>query len=98
MDAPMPRALAVAACLLAVLALPAAASAAAPPGTSAARPGVQTLKYRFGPIPVTPGQNDNVFVPNDRMPQVNGWIVGFRPNLVRPDGTVPRVDQIHLHH
>jgi plastocyanin len=29
---------------------------------------------------------------------VPGWIVGFKPDLVYKDGTVPRVDVIHLHH
>src|SRR5947208_2032803 len=31
-------------------------------------------------------------------PAYDGYMIGFRPNLVRADGSVPPVDQIHLHH
>ncbi len=99
MPLPMLRSpLALVAALFALLALPATALAKAPAGTAAAQPGVQTLKLKFGPIAITPGQNDNVVVPNHEKPKVDGWIVGFRPNLTRKDGSVPRVDDIHLHH
>ena len=85
--------------LIAALIAPAAALAdGPPPGSTAKRAGVQTLKYRIGPIPITPGQNDNVVIPNDKKPTVDGWIVGFRPNLTRKGGAIPRVDDIHLHH
>ncbi len=60
--------------------------------------GVQHLHYEFGPITIKPGQNTIEFAPNTQRPQVDGWIVGFHPNLKRPDGSVPRVDVIHLHH
>jgi plastocyanin len=74
-------------CLL-VLALPATARAE-----------VQHLHYEFGPIHIRPGQNDIRFAPNALKPAVEGWIVGFRPNLVdATTGIVPRVDVIHLHH
>ncbi len=63
------------------------------------RPGVQTLHYEFGPIDIAPGQNTIEFEGNALKPDVPGWIVGFKPDLVyADDGTVPRVDVIHLHH
>ena len=58
----------------------------------------ETLTYRFGPIHVKPGQNTIEFAGNDLKPPVDGWITGFKPNLTYADGTVPRVDVIHLHH
>ena len=72
--------------LLAVLAAPAAAQ------------DVQTLKYEFGPITITPGQNTIELDQNPLKPPVDGWITRFKPDLVRADGSVPRVDVIHLHH
>ena len=62
------------------------------------RDGVETLHLSAGPFHIEPGQNniDNEFgIPQ---PEVDGWIVGFRPNLTYLDGTVPRVDIVHLHH
>ena len=58
----------------------------------------ETLKYRFGPIHIAPGRNDNLYVVNDKRPPVDGWITSFKPNLTYADGEVPRVDVIHLHH
>jgi plastocyanin len=58
----------------------------------------ETLTYRFGPIHVAPGQNTIEFAGNDLKPPVDGWITGFKPNLTYADGTVPRVDVVHLHH
>jgi len=65
---------------------------------AAAQDGVQTLHFEYGPVKIAPGQNTIELEPNDLKPAVNGWITGFRPNLVRRDGSVPRVDVIHLHH
>ncbi len=62
------------------------------------RPGVETLSLKAGPFHIEPGQNniDNLFgIPQ---PEVDGFIVGFRPDLTYLDGTVPRVDVVHLHH
>src|SRR3954468_21007527 len=90
--------------LLAVLAFPASASAATVTASSrqqvlpGPRPGVERLHYEFGPIRVTPGANTIEFQGNSLKPDVPGWIVGFKPHLVYADGTVPRVDVIHLHH
>jgi plastocyanin len=86
----MRRPLILIAALLALLPLPATASAQGE--------GVQRLHYEFGPIHISPGQNTIELASNDLKPPVDGWIVGFRPNLRRADGTVPRVDAIHLHH
>jgi plastocyanin len=63
-----------------------------------AQDGVQHLEFSYGPIAVAPGQNTIELERNDQRPAVDGWIVGFRPNLVRRDGSVPRVDVTHLHH
>jgi len=66
----------------------------------AADDGVQHLYYKIGPIQVTPGQNRIAYRPilANEKPDVNGWIVGFRPNLVRADGSVPRTDHVMFHH
>jgi plastocyanin len=92
------------------LVLPAAAQAAAKHRTSRSqhkapriytpRPqaGVQHLHYKFGPIHITPGQNTINIEPNKLRPSVPGYITKFVPNLKRTDGSVPRVDVIHLHH
>jgi hypothetical protein len=61
-------------------------------------PGAQRLHFEFGPVHIKPGQNDIQFEGNDLKPPEAGWIVGFKPDLVYKDGTVPRVDVIHLHH
>jgi plastocyanin len=63
-----------------------------------AQDGVQHLHFDYGPVKIAPGQNTIAFESNDQRPAVNGWIVGFKPDLVRMDGSVPRVDVIHLHH
>ena len=81
---------ALAAALLAgALALPAGAPAAS---------GVQHLHYRFGPITITPGTNVNTVGPITEKPNVDGYITKFTPNLHRLDGSIPRVDVLHLHH
>jgi hypothetical protein len=59
----------------------------------------QRLRFAFGPIFVKPGQNDVLVEPvKTEKPMVDGYITRFRPDLVRPDGTVPPTEQIHLHH
>jgi len=63
------------------------------------RNGVQHLHYEYGPLDIKPGQN---LIQNStfRIPQPDeaGWIVGFKPNLKLPNGKVPAVDVLHLHH
>ena len=57
------------------------------------------LKFAFGPIVIKPGQNDVLLQPvTIEKPTQDGSIVRFKPDLVRPDGTVPPIEQIHLHH
>src|SRR5215216_1573546 len=66
---------------------------------ASAQDGVQHLHFAYGPVEVAPGQNTIALDVNTQRPTVDGWIVGFRPNLVRvSDGSIPRVDVIHLHH
>src|SRR5687767_9707458 len=85
-----PRLIAALGVLLFTLALASPASA---------QDGVQHLEFAYGPIEIAPGQNTIEHGPNDQRPPVDGWIVGFRPDLVHAeDGSVPRVDVIHLHH
>src|SRR5829696_8232109 len=69
------------------------------PATASAAPRVQHLKYRYGPLTIKPGQN-TISLDGDRVPRPKrpGWIVGFRPNLERAGGRIPRVDVLHLHH
>jgi hypothetical protein len=59
----------------------------------------QRMRFSYGPIAVKPGQNDVLIEPvTIEKPLVDGYITRFRPNLVRADGTVPPVEQVHLHH
>jgi plastocyanin len=62
-------------------------------------PGARVLNYRFGPMKIQPGQNlIDIDVQKER-PNVDGWIVGFRPGLVdAKTGKSPNVDEVHLHH
>ena len=104
----MPRLIAS---LLALAALLAVAPAASAQGRAVAigatartevmpppRPGVQRLHYEFGPVHIAPGQNTIEFEGNALKPDVPGHIVRFKPDLEYADGTIPRVDVIHLHH
>jgi hypothetical protein len=57
------------------------------------------LRFSYGPIHVKPGQNDVLVEPvKIEKPLRDGYITRFEPNLVRPDGTVPPTEQVHLHH
>jgi hypothetical protein len=60
--------------------------------------GVQHLTYCYGPIAVKPGQNIIRLNPTNLFPQVPGYITRFDPELIYENGTVPRVDILHLHH
>src|SRR3954463_3188527 len=58
----------------------------------------QRLRFSYGPILVKPGQNDVLVGPvTIEKPAQNGYIPRFRPDLVRGDGTVPPIEQVHLH-
>ena len=59
----------------------------------------ERLRFAYGPIVVKPGQNDVLVGPvTIEKPSRDGYIARFVPNLVRADGKVPPVEQIHLHH
>ena len=75
------------------------AAATIPVRDPAPPPGAQVLKYRFGPMKIQPGQNlIDIDVQRER-PNVDGWIVGFRPGLVdSKTRKSPPVTEVHLHH
>jgi hypothetical protein len=77
----------------------AAAATNIPVRDPAPPPGAQVLKYRFGPMKIQPGQNIiDIDVQKER-PNVDGWIVGFRPGLIdAKTGKNPPVSEVHLHH
>jgi plastocyanin len=60
--------------------------------------GVQHLTYCYGPVYVKPGQNIIRLNSTNLFPSQPGYITRFDPELVFPNGTVPRVDLLHLHH
>jgi plastocyanin len=60
--------------------------------------GVQHLTYCYGPVAVNPGQNIIRLNSTSLLPSEPGYITRFDPELVYEDGTVPRVDILHLHH
>jgi plastocyanin len=60
--------------------------------------GKQTLKYRFGPVKIIPGANSIEFEATNLKPDVPGYVTRFTPNLERADGSIPPVDELHLHH
>jgi len=67
--------------------------------TESSTDGVERLHFEYGPISIKPGQNTIEFsegqVPK---PDVDGWIVGIRPNITKANGKIPPVDVLHLHH
>jgi plastocyanin len=62
-------------------------------------PGAQVLNYKFGPLKIQPGQNLIDIDLQKERPNVDGWIVGFRPGLIdAKTGKKPPVTEVHLHH
>jgi plastocyanin len=60
---------------------------------------VQHLHFKYGPIHIVPGQNLILVGPvTIEKPAYDGYVTRIKPNLVRADGSVPPVDQVHLHH
>ena len=53
---------------------------------------------RYGPIDIAPGQNNIEIERNDIKPPVAAGSSASGPTSLRRDGSVPRVDVIHLHH
>jgi len=88
--------------MLAVAAFATPPALAAPQGKAIAvqslAGGAKRLTYRVGPFDVHPGQNSIGYRPITERPQVDGYITRIRPDLTYLNGTVPRVDVIHLHH
>lgn len=60
--------------------------------------GLETISYRYGPLKIEPGQNLIKINSTKLFPNRPGFITRFQPNLIYSDGTVPRVDVLHLHH
>jgi hypothetical protein len=59
----------------------------------------ERLRFAYGPILVKPGQNDVLVGPvTIDKPAQPGYITRIKPNLVRADGSVPPIEQEHLHH
>lgn len=84
-------------------ALPAGAAAAAPRSELVAReavaPGVERLRYRYGPLVAAPGQNLIMAGPVTlERPVGEGFVTRIKPDLVRGDGSPPPVENVHMHH
>src|SRR5919201_3592924 len=110
-EALVPGRLAVA--LFVALAAMLASSASAHAGTGSDCPPIQNkpgaipqvgydsvahITYCEGPITVSPGQNVIRLNATSLIPSQPGYITRFDPELVYTNGTVPRVDVLHLHH
>ena len=79
--------------------VPTSSSTAASTSTRSTPAGVQHLHFEYGPITITPGQNNIAISGLDiPKPTEDGYIVGIAPNIRRLDGSVPPVDVVHLHH
>ncbi len=59
--------------------------------------GIRHLTYCQA-VTVKPGQNIIRLNPTNLFPRQPGYITRFDPELVYANGTVPRVDVLHLHH
>jgi hypothetical protein len=85
-----------------------AAKAIIPPETVILPNGVERTTYYIGektggvdgPLQVTSGQNridyDPIF--GLQRPSQNGWITRIKPNMVRPDGSIPKSSEVMFHH
>jgi len=63
--------------------------------------GGERVRYRCGPIDVTPGQNRiewPTMLPGLHRPDRSGWITRLVPDLVRADGSALRSDHVMFHH
>jgi hypothetical protein len=66
--------------------------------------GVERIKYRIGPLDVTPGQNRirSRVVSGPQRPEVDGWIVRMKPDLVwsggSREGHPPSTEKVMFHH
>ena len=100
--------MALAALFLMLLAVAPAAKAIIPPETTILPNGVERTTYYVGektnrvdgPLQVTSGQNRIDFDPifGLQRPDRNGWITRIEPNMVRPDGSIPKSSEVMFHH
>jgi plastocyanin len=78
---------------------PAAGDPPQPFSVSTEPNGLQHLRFSFGPLTAAPGQNLILAGPQSvATPPEDGYIVSFKPGLVRADGTPPPLEQVHMHH
>ena len=60
--------------------------------------GQTRVRIRYGPMHIAPGANVNALAVNLPGPGISGHITRFAYNLEYPDGKIPGVDVLHLHH
>jgi hypothetical protein len=61
--------------------------------------GAERLEYRYGPLEAAPGHNLILIGPvTVEKPPGEGFVTRIEPGMVRPDGTTPPVEQVHMHH
>jgi hypothetical protein len=60
--------------------------------------GAKRLTFCYGPVTIKPGQNIIRLNTTNLLPKQPGYITRFDPELVYENGSVPRVDVLHLHH
>ena len=96
------RALSVAVFCAAVLVAPAAAHAAATTSLVSSTPlpgGAERVEYKYGPLEAAPGHNLILIGPvTVEKPPGEGFVTRIDPGVIRPDGSVPPVEQVHMHH
>src|SRR5437899_5968683 len=97
----MRKACAVAAAFAAVM-VPAPAHAAPTTTLVSSTPlpgGAERLEYRYGPLEAAPGHNLILIGPvTIEKPPGDGFVTRIEPGVIRPDGTTPPVEQVHMHH
>ena len=104
------RALVLALFIVALLAAPARADVASPQqGLGAPQltdnacadktfPDCRRMRFAYGPVTVGPGANLQLVSGDIAKPMFDGYVTRLTANLYRTDGTIPRVDVVHLHH
>jgi hypothetical protein len=65
-----------------------------------AAPGTRRIRYRYGPIAITPGANwiNLGAITKRQKPDRDGFITRIRPDMVLDDGTVPPSNVVMFHH
>ena len=58
----------------------------------------QRMRFAYGPYEVGEGANENLLEVDVAKPRFDGYAVRFSANLFYLDGSIPRVDIVHLHH